>query len=91
MSSSNPLSVFPMESHTTIPSRPKSTKTEPTEFDKNQKRYQDLIATFPHPKGWRPKVSLVEYSGYWFVPPLLEGCLHAQEFFQALVGTEKSN
>ncbi|CAA7028687.1 unnamed protein product [Microthlaspi erraticum] len=59
------------------------TKTESTEFEKNQKRYQDLIATFPHEKGWRPKAPLIEYGGHWSVQLLLEGSLYAQEFFQA--------
>ncbi|KAG7651644.1 Cytosolic sulfotransferase 18 [Arabidopsis thaliana] len=67
---------------TTLPSHDE-TKTESTEFEKNQKRYQDLISTFPHEKGWRPKEPLIEYGGYWWLPSLLEGCIHAQEFFQA--------
>ncbi|KAF8098325.1 hypothetical protein N665_0269s0049 [Sinapis alba] len=54
-----------------------------TEFGKNRKRYQDVIATFPHEKGWRPKAPLIKYGGHWFIQPLLEGCLYAQEFFQA--------
>ncbi|CAA7028685.1 unnamed protein product [Microthlaspi erraticum] len=45
-------------------------ETESTEFQKNQKRYQNLIDTFPHEKGW-------------FFRNRLEGCLYAQEFFQA--------
>ncbi|XP_019101809.1 PREDICTED: cytosolic sulfotransferase 18-like [Camelina sativa] len=70
-----------MESETTmLPSHKDETKTE---FEKNQKRYQDLIATFPHVKGWFSKAPLIEYGGYWFIKPVLEGCLHAQDFFQA--------
>ncbi|CAA7055672.1 unnamed protein product [Microthlaspi erraticum] len=60
-----------------------TTETESREFVKNQKRYQDLIATFPHAKGWRPKTPLIEYNGHWIVQPLLEGWLHARDFFQA--------
>ncbi|XP_010456806.1 PREDICTED: cytosolic sulfotransferase 18-like [Camelina sativa] len=66
-----------------LPSHHDETKTESTEFEKNQKRYQDLIAMFPHVKGWFPKAPLIEYGGHWIIQPLLEGCLHAQEFFQA--------
>ncbi|XP_006301531.2 cytosolic sulfotransferase 18 [Capsella rubella] len=72
-----------MESHITVPSHHEKAETEPTEFEKNQKRYQDLIATFPHTKGWRMKGPMIEYGGCWFIQLLLEGCLHAQEFFQA--------
>ncbi|CAN8265204.1 unnamed protein product [Cochlearia groenlandica] len=57
-------------------------EAESTEFEKNQKRYQDLISTFPHAKGWRPKDPLIKYGGYWFIQPRLEGCLHAQAFFK---------
>ncbi|XP_006301074.2 cytosolic sulfotransferase 18 [Capsella rubella] len=59
------------------------TKTESTEFEKNRQRYQDLIASFPHVKGWFPRAPLIEYSGHWIIEALLEGCLHAQDFFQA--------
>ncbi|XP_010419431.1 PREDICTED: cytosolic sulfotransferase 18-like [Camelina sativa] len=83
MSSSNPLSLSPTESHKTVPNHHDEAETEPTKFKKNQKRYQDLIATFPHMKGWRPKAPLIKYRGCWFVQRLLEGCLYAQEFFQA--------
>ncbi|XP_010425370.1 PREDICTED: cytosolic sulfotransferase 18-like [Camelina sativa] len=70
-----------MESEMTIlPSHQEETKTE---FEKNQKRYQDLIATFPHVEGWFSKAPLIEYGGYWFIQPVLEGCLYAQNFFQA--------
>ncbi|XP_010502575.1 PREDICTED: cytosolic sulfotransferase 18 [Camelina sativa] len=72
-----------MESETTIPSNKDETKTESTEFEKNQKRYQDLIATFPHVKGWFSKGPLIEYCGHWYIQAGLEGCLHAQDFFQA--------
>ncbi|VVA93933.1 unnamed protein product [Arabis nemorensis] len=76
-----------MESETltekTVPNHLDETKTERTEFEKNQKRYQDLIATFPHVKGWRPKAPLTEYGGHWMIQPLLEGCLYAQDFFKA--------
>ncbi|EOA24320.1 hypothetical protein CARUB_v10017560mg [Capsella rubella] len=73
-----------MDSETTIPSQnQEETKTESTEFEKNQKRYQDLIATFPHVKGWFTEAPLIEYGGHWFIQPVLEGCLHAQDFFQA--------
>nr|VDD63028.1 unnamed protein product [Brassica oleracea] len=65
---------------TTVPNHD---ETELTEFEKNQKRYQDLISTFPHVKGWRPNASLTGYGGYWWIRPLLEGSLYAQEFFQA--------
>ncbi|CAN7064708.1 hypothetical protein Bca4012_101874 [Brassica carinata] len=59
------------------------TKTEPSEFKKNQERYKALISTFTHEKGWRPKQPYIEYGGHWWIQALLEGCLHAQEFFQA--------
>ncbi|CAN7111389.1 unnamed protein product [Brassica rapa subsp. narinosa] len=59
------------------------TERESSEFEKNQKRYQDLIASFPHANGWRPKATLIQYGGHWIVQPLLEGWLHAQDFFQA--------
>nr|QWJ73429.1 sulfotransferase 5b 1-4 [Isatis tinctoria] len=75
-----------MESSTitdTTSSNHKETKTEPTDFKKNQKRYKDLIATFPHEKDWRPKDALIKYGGHWLLQPFLEGCLHAQDFFQA--------
>ncbi|KAF3548674.1 hypothetical protein DY000_02002950 [Brassica cretica] len=39
---------------TTVPNHDETEK-ELTEFEKNQKRYQDLINTFPHVKGWRLK------------------------------------
>ncbi|ESQ29382.1 hypothetical protein EUTSA_v10023824mg [Eutrema salsugineum] len=70
-------------SDTTLPNHQDETEIESRKFEKNQKRYQDLIATFPHTKGWRPKTPLIEYGGYWIVQPLLEGWLHAQDFFQA--------
>ncbi|CAH2047808.1 unnamed protein product [Thlaspi arvense] len=60
-----------------------NTKKGSTEFEKNQKRYQDLIATFPHVKGWFVNAPLIGYGGHWIIRPLLEGCLYAQEFFQA--------
>ncbi|XP_023638679.1 cytosolic sulfotransferase 18 isoform X2 [Capsella rubella] len=73
-----------MDSETTIPSQnQEETKMESTEFEKNQKRYQDLIATFPHVKSSFSQAPLIEYGGHWFLQPLLEGCLHAQDFFQA--------
>ncbi|CAH8377495.1 unnamed protein product [Eruca vesicaria subsp. sativa] len=68
--------------NTTLPNQDE-TVTESTEFEKNQKRYQELIATFPHHKGWRPKNPLIEYGGHWLIQPRLEGCMYAQEFFQA--------
>ncbi|XP_010431667.1 PREDICTED: cytosolic sulfotransferase 18-like [Camelina sativa] len=71
-----------MESYTTVPSH-HEVEREPTEFEKNQKRYQDLIATFPHTKGWKANAPMIEYGGYWFAQPHLEGCLYGQEFFQA--------
>ncbi|EOA33798.1 hypothetical protein CARUB_v10021268mg [Capsella rubella] len=83
MSSSNSLSLSPIESSTTIPSHHHEVEREQTEFEKNQKRYQDLISTFPHAKGWKPKAPMIQYSGYWFIEPHMEGCLYAQEFFQA--------
>ena len=67
---------------TTLPNQ-EETVTESTEFEKNQKRYKELIASFPHEKGWRPKNPLIQYGGHWIVQPLLEGWLHAQDFFQA--------
>ncbi|CAN7052854.1 hypothetical protein BRARA_G02189 [Brassica rapa] len=67
---------------TTVPNHDE-TETEPTEFEKNQKRYQDLISTFPHVKGWRPKDPLIGYCGHWWIQSILEGSLYAQEFFQA--------
>ncbi|KAH0909855.1 hypothetical protein HID58_033176, partial [Brassica napus] len=78
---SYPLSISPMES--AIDTNSSMHDQTETEFGKNKKRYQDLIATFPHEKGWRPKAPLIEYGGHWFIQLLLEGCLHAQEFFQA--------
>ncbi|CDY50631.1 BnaC06g24240D [Brassica napus] len=46
---------LPMEietvTDTTVPNHDE-TEIESTEFEKNQKRYQDLISTFPHVKGW---------------------------------------
>ncbi|XP_010506996.1 PREDICTED: cytosolic sulfotransferase 18-like [Camelina sativa] len=72
-----------MESETTIPSHQDETKTESTEFTKKQKRYQDLIATFPHVQGWFSKAPLIEYCGHWYIQAGLEGCLHVQDFFQA--------
>ncbi|CAH8361941.1 unnamed protein product [Eruca vesicaria subsp. sativa] len=62
------------------------TETEPTEFKKNQKRYQDLISTFPHVEGWRPKEPLIEYGGHWWTQNLLEGSLYTREFYQARPG-----
>ncbi|KAG2254175.1 hypothetical protein Bca52824_084311 [Brassica carinata] len=59
------------------------TKTESSEFEKNQERYQALISTFTHEKGWRQKEAYIEHGGHWWTQPHLEGCLHAQEFFQA--------
>ena len=59
------------------------TKTEPSEFKKNQERYKALISTFTHEKGWRQKEAYIEYGGSWWTQFVLEGCLHAQEFFQA--------
>ncbi|CAH2047816.1 unnamed protein product [Thlaspi arvense] len=65
---------------TTLPNHQNETERE---FKNNQKRYQDLISTFAHAKGWRPNAPLIEYGGHWIVQPLLEGWLHAQDFFQA--------
>ncbi|KAJ4904966.1 Cytosolic sulfotransferase 18 [Raphanus sativus] len=65
---------------------PKREETESTEFEKNRKRYQDLISTFPHAKGWMPKETLFGYGGYWCAQPFLEGSFYAQEFFQARPG-----
>ncbi|XP_010532214.1 PREDICTED: cytosolic sulfotransferase 18-like [Tarenaya hassleriana] len=59
------------------------TDTAPTEFEKNQKRYQDTIAKLHHQKGWRPKENLIEFGGFWWQQHLLEGLLHAQENFKA--------
>ncbi|CAH8377458.1 unnamed protein product [Eruca vesicaria subsp. sativa] len=70
------------ETDTALPNQDE-TVTESTEFKKNQKRYQELIATFPHQKGWRPNNSFIEYGGHWLMQPRVEGCMYAQEFFQA--------
>ncbi|CAA7028686.1 unnamed protein product [Microthlaspi erraticum] len=67
---------------TTLPNH-EETDTKSAEFEKNRKRYQDLIATFPSEKGWRPKASLIKYGGQWFKQLLLECSLYAKEFFQA--------
>ena len=67
---------------TTLPNQ-EETVTESTEFEKNQKRYKELIASFPHEKGWRPKNPLIQYGGHWLIQPRIEGCMYAQEFFQA--------
>ncbi|CAA7055152.1 unnamed protein product [Microthlaspi erraticum] len=72
----------PTTTETTLQNH-EETETESTDLDKNQKRYQNLIATLPQEKGWRPKASLINYSGHWFSQPRLEGCLHAQDFFKA--------
>ncbi|KAL0734909.1 hypothetical protein Bca4012_011119 [Brassica carinata] len=59
-------------------------ETESTDqFEKNRKRYKDLISTFPHAKGWMPKEPLFRYGGYWCTQHFLEGVFYAQEFFQA--------
>ncbi|CAH2047811.1 unnamed protein product [Thlaspi arvense] len=79
--------MSPMESKTitdtTLPNHLQETKKGPTEFKKNQKRYQDLIATLPHAKGWFANAPYIGYGGHWTVQPLLEGWLYTQEFFQA--------
>ncbi|XP_018444311.1 cytosolic sulfotransferase 18 [Raphanus sativus] len=67
---------------TTLPNHDETEK-EATEFEKNRKRYQDLISTFPHVKGWRPKAPFMKYCGHWWVQHILEGSLYAREFFQA--------
>ncbi|KAG2267477.1 hypothetical protein Bca52824_062032 [Brassica carinata] len=67
---------------TTVPNHDE-TGTEATEFEKNRKRYQDLISTLPHVKGWRPKDPLIEYGDHWLIQPMVEGSLYAQEFFKA--------
>ncbi|CAN6932360.1 unnamed protein product [Brassica oleracea] len=67
---------------TTVPNHDE-TEIESTEFEKNQKRYQDLISTFPHVKGWRFKDPFIRYGGQWWIQTILEGSLYAQEFFQA--------
>ncbi|RID55006.1 hypothetical protein BRARA_G02290 [Brassica rapa] len=67
---------------TTVPNHDE-TEIESTEFEKNQKRYQDLISTFPHVKGWRFKDPFIRYGGHWWIQTILEGSLYAQEFFQA--------
>uniref|UniRef100_A0A0D3CX34 Sulfotransferase n=1 Tax=Brassica oleracea var. oleracea TaxID=109376 RepID=A0A0D3CX34_BRAOL len=82
--SSNLLPVSPMATETVRDSTvPNHDETELTEFQKNQKRYQDLISTLPHVKGWRPKSPLIWYGGHWWIQSFLEGSLYAQEFFQA--------
>ncbi|CAH8360850.1 unnamed protein product [Eruca vesicaria subsp. sativa] len=67
---------------TSVPNHDETEK-EPTEFEKNRKRYQDVTSTLPQVKGWRPKAPLIEYGGHWWVKPILEGSLYAQDFFQA--------
>ncbi|CDY49196.1 BnaA09g10820D [Brassica napus] len=60
--SSNLLPLSPMATETvTGTTVPNHDETELTEFQKNQKRYQDLISTLPHVKGWRPKAPLIGY------------------------------
>ncbi|KAF2606782.1 hypothetical protein F2Q68_00045610 [Brassica cretica] len=77
---------LPMEietvTDTTMPNHDE-TEIESTEFEKNQKRYQDLISTFPHVKGWGFKDPFIRYGGHWWIQTILEGSLYAQEFFQA--------
>ncbi|CAN6857109.1 unnamed protein product [Brassica oleracea] len=58
-------------------------KIASTEFENIQKRYQDLIAKLPHAEGWFEKAPFIGYGGHWIIEPLLAGCLHAQDFFQA--------
>ncbi|KAJ4873361.1 Cytosolic sulfotransferase 17 [Raphanus sativus] len=62
---------------------PNHDEAESTEFEKQLKRYQGLISTLPHVKGWRPKDPLIGYGGHWLIQPIVEGSLYAQEFFQA--------
>ncbi|CAA7027548.1 unnamed protein product [Microthlaspi erraticum] len=61
---------------------PKQDETE-TELKKNHEWYQALISTFPHVEGWGPEDPLIEYGGHWWLQFFLEGCLFAQDFFQA--------
>nr|VDD63025.1 unnamed protein product [Brassica oleracea] len=56
---------------TTVPNHDETEK-ELTEFEKNQKRYQDLINTFPYVKGWRLKDPFIRYGGHWWIQPILE-------------------
>ncbi|CAH8334826.1 unnamed protein product [Eruca vesicaria subsp. sativa] len=67
---------------TTVPNQDE-TKNGSSEFEKNQERYKALISTLTHEKGWRQKEAYIEYGGKWWTQTLLEGCLRAQEFFQA--------
>ncbi|KAG2322526.1 hypothetical protein Bca52824_015739 [Brassica carinata] len=82
--SSNPFPLMATEtvSDATVPNHD-NTKTEPTGFKKNQKRYKDLISTLPHVEGWRPNAPFIRYGGHWWIQDILEGSLYAREFFQA--------
>ncbi|CAN7086344.1 unnamed protein product [Brassica oleracea var. botrytis] len=62
---------------TTVPNHDE-TEIESTEFEKNQKRYQDLISTFPHVKGWMFKDPFIRCGGHWWIQTILEGSLYAQ-------------
>ncbi|KAL0663770.1 hypothetical protein Bca4012_100607 [Brassica carinata] len=57
---------------TTVPNHDE-TEIESTEFEKNQKRYQDLISTFPHVKGWMFKDPFIRCGGHWWIQTILEG------------------
>ncbi|KAH0857574.1 hypothetical protein HID58_085835 [Brassica napus] len=85
--SSNPpsQSMHELEALTdkTILSHQDEAKIASKEFENIQKRYQDLIAKLPHAEGWFEKAPFIGYGGHWIIEPLLAGCLHAQDFFQA--------
>ncbi|KAG2277040.1 hypothetical protein Bca52824_059595 [Brassica carinata] len=71
---------------TTLPNQEETVTESVTEFDRNQKRYQELIATFPHEKGWRPKNPLIKYGGHWLIQPRIEGCMyHGTTWLKALI------
>ncbi|CAH2077560.1 unnamed protein product, partial [Thlaspi arvense] len=74
------LSQSPMESETLTSTIVTETQTE---FEKNQEQYQALISTLPHKEGWQPEDPLIEFGGHWWPQYFLEGCLYAQDFFQA--------
>ncbi|KAL1197317.1 Cytosolic sulfotransferase 17 [Cardamine amara subsp. amara] len=57
--------------------------SSPSEFEKNQKHYQEIIATLPHKDGWTRQDPFIEYGGHWWLEFILEGLLHAQRFFKA--------
>ncbi|CAH2047800.1 unnamed protein product [Thlaspi arvense] len=62
-----------MESETlTDKAVPNNEEIKTDQFKKNQERYRDLIATFPHAKGWFENVPLIRYGGHWITHHLLQ-------------------